>query len=451
MKNKNQWWLQILFFFAGLGFLIVIGGAFYSLTQHWDLISSRITIAAAVKNSNRDAVAGATQAVGAIFQGTLGVAASLIGAIAAIFLGYASLKTAKTALFISAQAERRENQRYATESLEQALKPFFTLSSEFSRFNDELKSKMPFIWATAKVVAAASLAESTGATVAARERHVFRVLLHPQVRFPREVVDQIRRQPRQQDGKKYDTCVEAWLATSEVAKTCADICRSLGAAIIAGLDEAARNPYSNWLIRSNDDSKEPVNFSDTISNLRSAPLGTSLQELAADFVARSVREASFYCFSTEEKAQGIALLSTTGDMLADKDNGMEYAMLNMSGGGYIVRYVLEQRDDAARFDKVMRLLPDEKAIKKFMAEMVGSSPIIDRTSSSFYQSFAKQFDDSLWSAFMAYNRHKETRCPAEENEDREARRFAAFLLCRAPDNQDCLDELLRTTGDLELS
>jgi hypothetical protein len=184
-----------------LGFLIVIGGAFYALIQHWDLISSRVTIAAAVKNSNRDAVAGATQAVGAIFQGTLGVAASLIGAIAAIFLGYASLKTAKTALIVSSQAERRENQRYATESLEQALKPFFTLSSEFSRFNDELKSKMSFIWATAKVVAAASLAESKGATVVERERRVFRILSHPQVRFPREVVDQIRKQPRQQDGK----------------------------------------------------------------------------------------------------------------------------------------------------------------------------------------------------------------------------------------------------------
>ncbi|QGZ55101.1 hypothetical protein [Paraburkholderia acidiphila] len=447
MKIRIQWWLQILFFLAALGFLIAVGGVFYALIQHWDLISSRITIAAAVKNSNRDAVTGATQAVGAIFQGTLGVAASLIGAIAAIFLGYASLKTAKTALIVSAQAERRENQRYATESLEQALKPFFTLSSEFSRFNDELKSKMPFIWATAKVVAAASLAESRNATVVEREQRVFRVLSHPKVRFPQEVVDQIRRQPRQQDGKRYDTCVEAWLDTSEVAKTCVDICRSLNAALIAGLDEAARNPYSNWLVRSNDDSKEPVNFSDTVSNLRSAPLGTSLRAFAVDFVARSVREASFYCFSTEEKAQGIALLSDAGDIFADAADSMEYEMLNMSGGGYIVRYVLEQRDGGDGLKRFMRLLPEEEAIRNFMREMVGPSPIIDRTSASFYQSFVKQFDDSFWSAFMAYNRHAETRLPAEENEDREARRFAAFLLCQAPGSEDCLDELLRTMSE----
>lgn len=452
MKIKNQLWLQLLFSVVSLAFLIFVSWAFYALIQHWDLLTSRITIAATGQtSSNRDAVAGAAQAVGAVFQGTFGVAASLIGAIAAIFLGYASLKTSKAALIVSAQAERRENQRYATESLEQALKPFFTLSNGFSRFNEDLQSKIQFIWATAKVAAAEHLIDSQGVPLAEQDRRIFRVLSHPRVNFPRELIEQIRKQAKEVDGKKYGTRAAAWLATSEIAKSCPDICRSMDAAIMSGLDEAARNPYSNWLARSSEDAENGINFSDTVNNLRNAPTGTSLQMLAVDVVARSLRETSFYCLSTKEKAQGLAPLiaemSNESEDPANMAERMECALLSTLGKGYIVRYVLEQRDDAGNFEKFMKQLPDEAGIKRFMSELAGSSPSIDKTSASFHQSFVKQFDDSFWNARTAYNLHASTRYSREEDKDVEAQRCAAFLLYQTPDTKGCLEELLRSTEE----
>jgi hypothetical protein len=447
MKTKNQTWLQVLFFLATLAFLIIVGGAFYALIQHWDLIISRITIAGTEKESKRDAVAAATQAVSAVFQGTLGVAASLVGSMATIFLGYASLKTSKAALTVSAQAERRESQIYATESLTQAFTPFFALPGKLTGFNEDLTSKMHLIWDTAKVAAAECVVDSCGVTAGERERRVLRILAHPEVMFPLDVVEQIRKQPREIDGKLYATCVEAWLATSEIAKTCSAICKSLNESIIDGLEHASRTPYSLWLERISDESREPVSIGNTLNDLRSAQIGTSLQALAVDFVARSVREASFYCLSTKEKAQGIAPLIVAMKEAGDMVDRIDCAMLGMLGNGYIVRYLLEQRDDAAGFEKLVRLLPDEEGIKKYMLELVDPSPVIERTSTSFYHLFAKRFDDSFWNAFMAYNRHPETRIPVEEIKEREAQRCAAFLLYQTPDTKDCVEELLRLTGE----
>ncbi|MFM0222677.1 hypothetical protein [Paraburkholderia dipogonis] len=455
MKIKNQLWLQLLFSVVSLAFLIFVSWAFYALMQHWDVISSRITIASSAKDSNRYAVAGAAQAVGALFQGTFGVAVSLIGAIAAIFLGYASLKTAKTALIVSAQAERRENQRYATESLEQALKPFFMLSSDFVQFNDNLDSKLKSIWATAKVAAAEYVVVSRGIPVAEQDGRILRLLAHPRVAFPHWVIDEIARQTKEVNGKKYDTRVASWLATSEIAKSCSDICQSLDAAIIPGLDEAARNLYSNWLAWCSKGPKSDINFSDVVSSLRSARTGTSLQELAVDFVARSVREASFYCQSTTEKAGGVAhLIAELGSRPEFSDysaGGIEFTFLGKFGKGYIVRYLLEQRDDAGSFENFMRQLPNEAGTKTFMSEMVAYSPGIERVCGSFHQHFVKQFDDSFWQAWMTYNQQPLTRCKAGGSGEAEAQRFAAFLLYQTPDTRDCIEELLHATEEPQLN